>query len=73
MSITDRESRPDKGSFTITEWCTFRRVSPAMFYKLDAQGLAPRSHYVGAKRLISDAADLEWIAAREEAAHGTAA
>ena len=32
-------------------------VALAMFYKLDEQGLAPQTHYVGAKRLISGEAD----------------
>jgi hypothetical protein len=36
-----------------------------MFYKMDAQGLAPKTHYAGIKRLISDQADLAWVAARE--------
>jgi hypothetical protein len=62
MSDRDAERR---GSFTIREWCEHRRISQAMFYKLDQQGLAPHSHYVGAKRLISDQADAAWLAARE--------
>ena len=32
-----------------------------MFYVLDAQGKAPRTHYAGAKRLISDQADADWV------------
>ena len=61
----DRRDRQRQASFTVKEWCEFRRISPAMFYKLDAQGLAPKSHYAGVRRLISDEADRDWLAARE--------
>jgi hypothetical protein len=36
-----------------------------MFYILDAQGKAPRSHYVGTRRLISSEADAAWVRDRE--------
>jgi hypothetical protein len=52
-------------SFTIAEWCAHRRVSRGMFYKLEKQGQAPRTHNAGVKRLISAQADAEWLAARE--------
>ena len=62
------------GSFTVKEWCQHRRISPAMFYKMDQQGVAPRSHYAGSKRLISGEADAEWLEEREsEAANAQAA
>jgi hypothetical protein len=48
-------------SFTVAEWCALRRVSRSMFYKLDAQGLAPRTHNAGVKRLISPQADADWL------------
>jgi hypothetical protein len=60
-----RRNRAQRASFTIKEWCEYRRISPAMFYKLDEQGLAPRSHYAGARRLISGEADAAWVRARE--------
>jgi hypothetical protein len=52
-------------SFTIDEWCAHRRVCRAMFYKLAAQGKAPKTHHAGRKRLISPAADAAWLAERE--------
>jgi hypothetical protein len=52
-------------SFTIREWCEARRVSRAMFYKLEAQDRAPRTHFAGNKRLISPQADAEWLLQRE--------
>jgi hypothetical protein len=52
-------------SYTIAEWCALRRISRAMFYKLDGRGLAPKTHNVGVKRLISPQADAEWLRARE--------
>jgi hypothetical protein len=80
-TMTERErkrraeqSRRDRqASYTIAEWCDRRRLSLAMFYKLDQQNLAPRSYYVGRKRCISDEADAEWLAAREAETERTAA
>ena len=43
-------------------------------YILDAQGKAPRTYYVGAKRCVSDEADLAWVREREaEAEHSNTA
>ena len=53
------------GSLTLNEWCSLRRVSRSMFYKLENQGLGPRTHSIGTKRLISAEADAAWLAARE--------
>jgi hypothetical protein len=62
-----------KPSFTLSEWCKHRRVSRAMFYKLHAQGKAPRTHNNGIRRLISAEADADWLREREaETAHNTA-
>ena len=55
-------------SRTIAEWCAHRRVSRSMFYNLDKEGLAPKTHRVGVKRLISPQADAEWLQQREAAA-----
>jgi hypothetical protein len=68
-----RRERQRQASFTVREWCEFRRISPAMFYKLDGQGLAPKSHYVGARRLISGEADEEWLRERESESANNAA
>ena len=77
MSERERQRRAEqqrRRSFTLQEWCDSRRISRAMFYVLDAQGKAPRTHYAGAKRLISDQADADWVRAREaEAEQETAA
>jgi hypothetical protein len=59
------QSRRDQASYTIDEWCDRRRISRAMFYRLKNLKLAPRIHYAGAKPIISDEADREWLAARE--------
>jgi hypothetical protein len=66
--LDQKEELGRLASFTVNEWCAHRRISPAMFYKMDAQGLAPKTHYAGAKRLVSGEADLEWLRAREAAA-----
>ena len=55
-------------SRTIAEWCAHRRVSRSMLYNLDKAGLAPKTHNVGVKRLISPQADAEWLQQREAAA-----
>ena len=52
-------------SFTIAEWCAHRKVSRSMFYKLESQGRAPRTHNIGVRRLISPEADAEWLRQRE--------
>jgi hypothetical protein len=36
-----------------------------MFYKLDRQGLAPSTYYVGGKRCVSSEADEAWLAERQ--------
>jgi hypothetical protein len=72
----EEQSRRDKQSgrsFTIDEWCERRRISRAMYYKLREQGRAPKTHNAGAKVLISDRADADWICAREAESEQTAA
>ena len=54
-----------EASMTLAEWCAHRRVCRSMFYALEKQGRAPRTHRVGVKRLISAEADAEWLRARE--------
>jgi hypothetical protein len=60
-----RRSIEARASFTIDEWCQFRRISRPMYYKLAKQGRAPLTHRVGEKPLISSEADEVWIRARE--------
>jgi hypothetical protein len=60
-----RRDRAQRASFTIKEWCEYRRISPAMFYVLDKRGEAPRTHFAGTRRLISGEADIAWVRARE--------
>jgi len=52
-------------SRTIIEWCQHRKISRAKFYQLDRLGLAPKTHNVGVKRIISPLADAEWLRQRE--------
>jgi len=65
-SATAAERRAINGSMTILEWCQLRRLSRSMFYKLDAQGLAPQTYSVGTRRLISAEADAAWMAAVQD-------
>ena len=61
------------GSMTVDEWCEYRRISRGLLYKLWRNGLGPRFHYIGEKRLISRAADEAYIAEREREATAEAA
>lgn len=45
---------------SIASFCSLAEISRAMFYKLDAQGLAPKTVQVGAKRMIRPADAAEW-------------
>ena len=62
------DTKSPVGSYTISEWCKRHNLSVSFFYKLRAAGLAPRLMKVGARVLISAAADEAWIADRETAA-----
>lgn len=57
--------QPVANSFSLREWCEHRRISLPMFYKLDEKGKAPRTYYVGDRRMISPQADAEWLRQRE--------
>ena len=39
-ALSAAERRAYSGSLSINEWCSLRRVSRSMFYKLEGQGLA---------------------------------
>lgn len=57
---TDRNLNMSKSAFTIPDWCKDNSISRAMFYKLAAEGLAPRTMKIGRKRLISVEAAADW-------------
>jgi hypothetical protein len=42
-----------------------------MFYKLEAEGKAPRTYYVGTRRIVSPEAEAEWVAEREAEAQSS--
>jgi hypothetical protein len=50
----------DQSAYTIIEFCRAERMSRGMFYKLQAQGKAPRIYYVGTSPRISHEARIEW-------------
>ena len=56
------------GSFTIAEWCKYRRLSISMYYKLRARGKAPVTLPVGRHQTITVESDAAW--ARERQAEG---
>ncbi len=59
------DSLAQRRAMTVNEWCTARRVSRPMFYKLRRLGIGPRTYTVGTRRFISHEADAEWQAAQE--------
>jgi predicted DNA-binding transcriptional regulator AlpA len=52
-------------SFTIDEFCANEKISRSFFYKLDAQGNAPKTYPVGRTRRIGTAAYKAWRESRE--------
>ncbi len=60
-------------SFSIAEFCQAHGLSRSFFYKLAAQGEAPRIFKVGKLTRISEQANNEWLAKREAASRGVAA
>ncbi|WP_182179543.1 helix-turn-helix transcriptional regulator [Methylobacterium radiotolerans] len=52
-------------SLTIPEWCARHKLSRQSFYNLARVGKAPRFMKVGRSVRISEAADAEWLRARE--------
>jgi len=52
-------------SLSVSEWCSHRGMSRAMFYLLRAEGKAPKTYCVGKRRYVGPTADREWLAARE--------
>ncbi|MGA7072545.1 transcriptional regulator [Bradyrhizobium sp.] len=52
-------------SFTIDEFCANEKISRSFFYKLDAQGKAPKTYPVGRGRRIGLDAYKAWRNARE--------
>jgi hypothetical protein len=55
-------------AFFIEEFCRQYRLSPSMFWKLQAAGQGPRVMHVGRRRMISAAAAAEWARAQERTA-----
>jgi predicted DNA-binding transcriptional regulator AlpA len=57
----------DRGSWSINEFCRRHGFSRRSFYNLLENGAGPRVMRVGGRRLVSRQAELDWIAAREQA------
>ncbi len=60
-------------SLSIDAWCQAHGFSRAYFYLLEKRGEAPKSFKVGRCRRITEAANLEWVHAREAASESVAA
>jgi predicted DNA-binding transcriptional regulator AlpA len=57
-----------KACYSVDEFCSAHAISRAMFYKLRADGRAPRTMAVGSRTLISYEAATEWRRACESTA-----
>jgi hypothetical protein len=53
--------------YSIRQFCTAHGISEDMFFKLQRQGLAPKTMRVGARTLVSVEAAAEWRREREAA------
>ncbi len=53
---------------SIKEFCKEVGISPRTFYTLAERGEAPRTFYVGRRRLVGDEAGKQWLREREERA-----
>jgi predicted DNA-binding transcriptional regulator AlpA len=49
-----------KACYSVDEFCSAHAISRAMFYKLRADGKAPRTMSVGSRTLISYEAAADW-------------
>ena len=49
-----------KACYSVDEFCSAHAISRAMFYKLRADGKAPRTMSVGSRTLISYEAASDW-------------
>jgi len=58
-------------AYSLAEFCARHRISLQMYYKLAAQGLAPRTFNVGTRVLVSREAAAEWRRQRETATAGS--
>jgi len=63
-----RKQPQHPAAYSIDEFCAAHRLSPAMYFKLKAAGLGPRTMEVGARTLISVEAAADWRREREAAA-----
>jgi len=53
------------GSFTLAQWCAFRKISRSTYYNLAKVGKAPRIMLLGKKITITEKADADWCRDRE--------
>ena len=63
------EEPTQRACYSIREFCTAHGISDHMFYKLQRQGLAPKTMRVGARTLVPVEAAAEWRRQCEVPAH----
>lgn len=55
-------------AFSVREFCTAHRISPAFYYVMKSEGWGPREMRAGSRVMISHEAASDWRRAREAAA-----
>jgi predicted DNA-binding transcriptional regulator AlpA len=60
-------------ALTIDQFCDVEEISRSFFYKLESQGLAPKTYKLGRTRRISPSARAAWRAEREAASQAVPA
>jgi hypothetical protein len=66
LEITGCKVADDALAFSVSEFCRLHSISVPLFYKLKAQGKAPKTFYAGVRQLISREAAAAWRRAREQ-------
>jgi hypothetical protein len=51
---------PQRGAFSIAEWCRYRGICPATFYNHLQRGEMPAVLKIGRRTIITAEADAEW-------------
>lgn len=60
-----KDSQAVRAAYSVQEFCRAHRISRAMFYKMQYDGIGPRTMKVGTRTLISDEAAADWRRERE--------
>jgi hypothetical protein len=69
MSAKKPATEAPADAYSVPEFCSRHRISPAFFYKLQARGEGPEIMRAGARVLVTRESAARWRADRTEANH----